>query len=216
MNTLEKVMQKWPEGFKFKKPTPDSLIGECAWWVQQFTTCPLVGSSLAQKKKNLERYSKVGIAFERGKGIPKLHYAVITTDSLAHGHLAAIAELDNKENPKKARLAECNYIARCTVSYKRWIDLSSPKILGFIKCDLEDQFKTTQEQVKDEIPEWGKIPLQKATQKGITFQDTNFLKDISPQEVEEVFSKLSIIQQKLGGMSRIRFLTALNNVNLLE
>lgn len=66
-----------------------------------------------------------------------------------------------------------------------------------------------------EIPDWGKEPIQKATQKGIILGG-NILEDVSPQEMEEALYKLGIIQQKLGGLSRVRFLAALDKAHLLD
>lgn len=143
---FEKLFQKYPEGYTFRPEIQGSLAGQCAWFVQQITDCPKVGSPLAEKKKNLEKLVKAGRAFYPGDGVPLAGYTVITSENPTWGHVYVIRE----KTPISYKITESNYAKPLRVSHSRSVSHMNPKILGFIKTSFKPDLIGSDGQPKEE------------------------------------------------------------------
>lgn len=143
---FEKLFQKYPEGYTFRPDIQGPLAGQCAWFAQQITDCPLVGSPLSEKKKTLARLSKAGRAFYPGDGVPLPGYTVITSENPTWGHVYVIRE----KTPISYKVTECNYKKPLMVSHSRTVSQDNPKILGYIKTSFRPDLIGPDGQPKEE------------------------------------------------------------------
>jgi hypothetical protein len=131
-----KLAQAYPDGFRFKASDgPGGLGGQCKWFAQQLTQFTdgsgwLGGSTLADTKKNFEKYYKQGKAFKVGEQEVKPGMAVLSSDSKTYGHGYVI----NAIRPDgKWVVTESNYKGPLTVSNSRVVDPNDPKVIGVLK-----------------------------------------------------------------------------------
>jgi surface antigen len=119
-------------GYKFNAPK-NSLVGECAWYAEQITRMPdgsswTIGSTIDDKKNQFANHVKNGNAFYAGQGTAQAGNSIVFNGG-QYGHVAVIEEIKDG----KARLNESNYGNDKTVKTTRWVSLSDPSIIGFLK-----------------------------------------------------------------------------------
>lgn len=206
MDFLAKVKQKYPEGFKFAPG--DKYRGQCAWWVQQVTNCPLVGNTLQIKKDHVHAYRKHNLAFYLGEQELKKGYSVVTNDDPNAGHLFMIGDIKSDA----VLAAECNVKAPLTVSYTRWVKLDPKKIKGIIKSQLYPNYRVEEEKKEIVIPDWAKPVVEQALKdKKITKIDDLFSEVANPT-ARAMFYNYGLATKKEGSINKMELLVIIDRL----
>ena len=90
----------------------------------------IVGDTIQEKSKSLDRYKDAGLAFYPGEDSPKPGQSIIQNPGTKWGHVAVINSIDEDGY---ATLTESNWNNDRRVTHNRRIKLDDPSIVGFIR-----------------------------------------------------------------------------------
>jgi hypothetical protein len=117
---------------------PDGTVGgHCGVYAENIVKLPgkqnwLVGDTIQEKTRSVDKYREAGLAFKPGEDVPKAGHTIIQNPGTKWGHVAVINDID--ENGV-ATLTESNWNHDKRVTNTRKIRLDDPTIVGFIKTE---------------------------------------------------------------------------------
>jgi surface antigen len=132
VDTSTSFQSNYPDGYQFS-PGASGLGGQCAWYAEQITTLPngknwTIGSTVAEKKQQLQGHIQNGNGFALGDGVPQVGNSIVFNGG-KWGHVAVISKINEDGT---AVLDESNYGNDRKVTKSRTVRLDDPSILGFL------------------------------------------------------------------------------------